>query len=697
MRKFERIMMKNRKIVLFPLVLILGILLLQAACSSFSLKKEEQTQPVIPAFNVSNMDKTIKPGDDFYLYVNGNWIKNNPVPEDRVSIGAFRDVYDMNQEMIESLLLSAAQDLKADPSAVKGQVGAFFFSGMDSLNIHSLGLEPLLQTQTQVIRTDSPENIIKTLSWYHRHFIFPGFNISFYEDPKNTELVIVHIGQSGLGLPEREYYMGTSERLEEIRKEYVSFLSQIFMEMGYDKIQSSEAAFNVMTIETRLAKASMNIVDRRDPQKTYHKMSLDSLKALMPDMNWEIYLKELGLAYTGYYNIHQPEFLKEFNTMLTDVSSQAWYDYFAWNLLDRTVHYLPDTVNELHFNFFNRYLSGQQRMEPRLKRVLNNSNWVLGDMLAQLYVETYFPPEAKVKMKELTNNLKTALQHRIEKVEWMTDETREKALNKLSTMRIKIGYPDKWQDYSGLKLTRDDYFGNYLSILEYNFNIEKNKAGKAPDPEEWFMPAHVVNAYYSPLGNEVVFPAGILLPPFFNLNADDPVNYGGIGVVIGHEMTHGFDDHGRQYDEKGILNDWWTEKDAEQFKTRSKKLVEQYNQYVVIDTFRINGELTLGENIADLGGVNVAYDALQLAKKNNKYKNIDSFTPDQRFFLGFAQIWRTNMKDETLIRRVMEDEHSPAHFRVVGPLENVDAFYQAFDIQPDDKMYRPQQERIVIW
>jgi putative endopeptidase len=688
--------MKRLTIVIVTLALMSGLLILQSACTNRAVKKDVQS-PALPAFDTGNIDDSVKPGDDFFLYANGNWIKNNPVPDDRVSIGSFRDVYDMNQDMIETLLQSAAQDSIADPASVKGQIGAYFHSGMDSIRIHSLGLEPLIQTQNNIIKTDTPENIVKTLSWYHRHFMFPAFNVSFYEDPKNTDLIIVHVGQSGLGLPEREYYVGASERLDDIRKEYITFLAQVFMAMGYDKIRSTEAASNVMTIETRFAQASMNIVDRKDPQKTYHKMTADSLKVLMPDMDWDLYTNELGLLYTGYYNVHQPEFLKEFNSMLTDVSSQAWYDYFAWNLFDRTVHYLPDSVNELHFNFFNRYLSGQQKMEPRLKRVLNNSNWVLGDMLAQLYVDTYFPPEAKIKMTELTDNLKTALHHRIEKVDWMTDDTREKALNKLSAMRIKIGYPDKWEDYSGLILSRDDYYGNILSILDYNFNIEKKKAGQAPDPDEWFMPAHIVNAYYSPLRNEVVFPAGILLPPFFNLYADDPVNYGGIGVVIGHEMTHGFDDHGRQYDEKGILNDWWSEKDAEQFEARSKALVKQYDQYVVIDTFRINGELTLGENIADLGGVNVAYDALQLAKQTNEYSKIDGFTPDQRFFLGFAQIWRSNMKDETLIRRVMEDEHSPAHFRVVGPLENVDAFYQAFKVQPGDTMYRPKHERIVIW
>ncbi|MGC9512815.1 MAG: M13 family metallopeptidase [Fidelibacterota bacterium] len=686
-----------RTVLRFGMIVITGLLLiLSMACTPREILDEPETVHMYPAFDTSNMDLSIKPGEDFYLYVNGKWLRNNPVPDDKVSIGAFREVYDRNQEMIKNLLDEAAKDVGSDPASLRGQVGAYYASGLDSSLIEKKGLTPL-QAQLEMVNTEAPDKIIETLAWFHSHFMAPAFDISFYEDPKNTELVIVHLGQSGLGLPEREYYIGQSERLKEIRKEYQNFLSRFLQAGGYTPEKAETAAASILSFETRLAEASMNLVDRRDPQKTYHKMSLSELKALTPDLNWDLYFKTLGLDYDQYYNVHQPDFFREINQMLTNIPPEVWNDYFTWNMMDRMAHYLPGEINALHFDFFNRYLSGQKVMEPRTKRVLDQANWILGDMLARLYVETYFPPEAKEKMTELTGNLKRALKQRIENVDWMTDKTREKALVKLETMRIKIGYPDSWDDFSGLILTRDDYFGNFLRIAAYQFDLEKSKAGQEPDPEEWHMPAHIVNAYYSPLGNEVVFPAGILQPPFFNLHADDPVNYGGIGVVIGHEMTHGFDDHGRQYDENGMLNDWWTAEDAAQFDARSKKLIGQYDRYVVIDTFHINGELTLGENIADLGGVNVAYDALQLAKQNRDIENIDGFTPDQRFFLGFAQIWRRNMSRETMIRRIMEDEHSPAHYRVVGPLENVDAFYEAFHIQPGDPRYRSPEERVVIW
>lgn len=687
----------NQNVLRFGVSLLTVLLLIfSIGCTPRETLNESPTEPEYPAFEVSNMDKTANPGDDFYVYANGNWIRNNPVPDDKVSVGAFREVYDRNQEMIKSLLTEASTDTTADPFSTRGQAGAYYASGLDSVLIEKRGLKPLKE-HLLVINTETPRDIVKTIAWFHRHFMSPVFDLSFYEDPKNTELVIVHLGQSGLGLPEREYYMGQSERLQEIRNEYVSFLNSFLQENGYTPEDAEKAAESIMALETRLARASMNIVDRRDPQKTYHKMTLKELKELTPNLDWELYFSELGLEYDQHYNVHQPDFFKEINQMFTDVPAQVWADYFTWNMADRMAHYLPDRVNALHFDFFSRYLSGQKTIEPRVKRVLHQANWILGDLLAKLYVETYFPPEAKEKMTELTGNLKLALKHRIDQVDWMTEETRQKALIKLDAMRIKIGYPETWDDFSGLLMKRDDYFGNFLRLAEYNFDIEKKKAGQKPDPEEWHMPAHVVNAYYSPLGNEIVFPAGILLPPFFNLHADDPINYGGIGVVIGHEMTHGFDNHGRQYDENGMLNNWWTAMDAEQFDSRSEILVEQYDNYVVIDTFRINGELTLGENIADLGGVNVAYDALQIAKKNQNMPTVDGFTPDQRFFLGFAQIWRRNMSRETMIRRIMEDEHSPAHYRVVGPLENVDAFYDAFHIHPGDKMYKAPEERVVIW
>ncbi|MCD6233808.1 MAG: M13 family metallopeptidase [Candidatus Marinimicrobia bacterium] len=687
----------NHTVLRTGMIILSGLVLLfSIACTPQEMLKESATVQMYPAFDISNMDLSIKPGEDFYLYANGKWLQNNPVPDNKVSVGAFREVYDRNQDMIKTLLEEAANNMDSDPSSLRGQIGAYYTSGLDSALIEEKGLTPLM-SQLEIVKTESPREIVKTIAWFHSHFMAPVFDISFYEDPKNTDLVIVQLGQSGLGLPEREYYLGQSERLKEIRNEYKAFLNRFFQAGGYTPEKAETAAASILSFETRLAEASMNIVDRQDPQKTYHKMSLSELKELTPDLGWNLYFKALGLDYNQYYNVHQPDFFREVNQMLTEIPAEVWKDYFTWNMMNRMAHYLPDEINALRFDFFNRYLSGQKVMEPRTKRVLNQSNWILGDMLARLYVETYFPPEAKEKMIELTGNLKLALKHRIENVDWMTDETRQKALVKLEAMRIKIGYPENWDDYSGLTVKRDDYFGNFLRIAAYNFDLEKVKAGQKPDPEEWHMPAHIVNAYYNPLGNEVVFPAGILQPPFFNLYADDPINYGAIGVVIGHEMTHGFDNHGRQYDENGMLNDWWTAEDAEQFDERTKKLVEQYDNYVVIDTFRINGELTLGENIADLGGVNVAYDALQLAKKNHEMKNIDGFTPDQRFFLGFAQIWRRNMNRETMIRRIMEDEHSPSHYRVVGPLENVDAFYEAFQIRPGYQMYKSPEERVVIW
>jgi len=504
----------------------------------------------------------------------------------------------------------------------------------------------------------------------------------------------MHLFQGGLSLPDRDDYL--TEESQEMREKYVEHVSKMFQLVGVDADAALAKAQAILDLETQLAKNSLSRVERRDPERTYNMRTLVELQKSTPNFNWATYFKQAGAPEFNDLNVGMPDFINALNGIILNTDLQVIKDYLKWKIIHGSASMLSSDLDEENFNFYSNYLYGQEVQQPRWRRVLNATDGCLGEAIGQLYVEKYFPAESKTRMENLIANLKLALGERIKVLDWMTDETKEKALHKLSCINVKVGYPNKWKDYSKFEVTAESYFKNIHNAISFENDFEMAKIGKPVDHEEWFMTPQTVNAYYSPDMNEIVFPAGILQPPFFNQNADDAVNYGGIGVVIGHEMTHGFDDQGRKYDENGNLNDWWAAQDTVLFKERTQQLVKLFNEFELRGN-HINGELTLGENIADLGGLNIAWDAYQLTDEAKANKSIDGFTPAQRFFISYGTIWRNNIRDKALERRIKEDVHSPAEARVNRTLGSMPHFYEAFDIQPENKMYIAPEERAAIW
>jgi putative endopeptidase len=508
---------------------------------------------------------------------------------------------------------------------------------------------------------------------------------------------IVNFYQGGLGMPDVDYYTNNDERSEKLRAEYLDHLSRMFVLKGDKKDIADNNAQTVLNIETDLALVSKTRLERRNAEENYYKVSLPELKELSPSFDWALYFNTAGLRNPGEVNVGQKDFIAGISPVLDKYSVDEWKVYLTWNLLDGFANYLSEDFVQQNFEFFGKTLSGQQELQPRWKRVMATTSGGLGEAIGQLYVEKYFPPSSKERMVELVDNLRLAFGERIKKLDWMSDETKKEALAKLERITVKIGYPDKWIDYSSLGIVSDSYLKNVKNSNAFEFQRTLNKIGKPVDKSEWGMTPQTVNAYYNPTNNEIVFPAGILQPPFFNADADDAVNYGSIGVVIGHEMTHGFDDQGRKYDKEGNMNDWWTEGDAERFTSKTLVLGAQYDQFTMLDSMHVDGALTMGENIADLGGLSIAYDAYQMSLNGNSPPEIDGFTHNQRFFLGYAQVWRGNIRDKELMRRLKEDVHSPAEARVNVPIFNLDIFLEAFDISDQDALFIPEEKRAAIW
>lgn len=667
------------------------IIFLLFGCSTTGKQK---VKPLDPA----NMDLTVIPGNDFYEYANGNWLKNNPIPPEYSRWGAFEILREQNWKDLRTIFQEAAAKKDAETGSKWQKIGDFYYTGMDTIKIETEGVLPLAGLFKKIDDMKTPKDVQDVIAYFHRQGITPSFSLFSEQDKKNTDRVIAWLYQGGLGLPDRDYYLKDDQRSREIREAYVKHVTNIFKLMEDSPETAGKNASTVMNMETQLARASMTRLELRDPKATYHKMTLKELDRMTPYFDWTTYFKNVGLGDPGDINVAQPKFFKETNKMIKKIPVKDWKTYLRWHLIHESAPYLSSKFVDENFAFFGTFLSGTKKLLPRWKRVLNTTSRNLGELVGQIYVERYFPPESKTRMVQLVMNLKSALKNRIQNLDWMSEETKEKALAKLNAFGIKIGYPDKWIDYSSLNIKKDAYVLNVIRASQFETHRDLNKIGKPVDPTEWGMTPQTVNAYYHPFRNEVVFPAAILQPPFFNPEADDPVNYGAIGVVIGHEMTHGFDDQGRQYDAKGNLNDWWTKEDEKLFNERTQLLVNQFNQFTPVDTVHINGKLTLGENIADLGGLNVAYDALQRALDKNPPKaEIDGFTPDQRFFLGYAQVWRNNIRKKNLLLRLKTDVHSPGKYRVLGSLSNLKAFYTAFNVKKGDKMWRPESERAKIW
>ena len=671
--------------------MIVFVMLLAYACEN------KQEKVMTKALDPANMDSSIKPGDDFFRFVNGNWIKNHPVPPEYSSYGAFTVLYEENQKMLRELVKEVSADKEAPEGSISQKIRDFYNSGMDTVRIEEQGIAVLQPEIDEINSLQSVTEVSRYVAVMQQKGLGSLFHFYADADQSNSEWTIANFWQGGLGLPDVAYYTDNSERMQQIREAYKAHITKMFLLKGDDESAALKTAETVLAIETDLAKVSKTRMETRIAEKNFHKMSLHDLKVLAPGFDWGAYFTALGLPDPGELNVSQTEFMKGMSELIAKYPVEDWRTYLTWHLLDGSANYLSTAFVQQNFDFFGKTLSGSEVLRPRWKRVLATTSGGLGEGLGQIYVERYFPPESKERMIKLVENLRLSFAERIKKLDWMTDETKEKALAKLDAITVKIGYPDKWKDYSTLNIVPDNYLLNVQNSRAFEFKRDLAKVGNKVDKTEWGMTPQTVNAYYNPTNNEIVFPAGILQPPFFNKDADDAVNYGAIGVVIGHEMTHGFDDQGRKFDKEGNMNDWWTEADAERFKSKTDVLAKQYDNYTMLDSLHVNGNLTMGENIADLGGLNISYNAFQMALNGTQPKPIEGYTADQRFFMAYAQVWRQNVRDKALLRQLKEDVHSPGEARVNIPPFNMDIFLAAFDIAPDSKLFLPEGQRAYIW
>src|SRR5436190_542912 len=664
-----------------------------------------QTAPQIeknpPPLDPQNMDTSVKPQDDFFMYADGGWIKRTEIPPEYSRWGGFNELIERNNDALHTIAEEAVNtdvDPRLAPEVQK--VGDYYASGMDEKTIEAVRTKPLEDEFKSIDAIKDRNDLLKAVAHLHTIGVDALFDFTSGQDAKDSAREIAQAVQGGLGMPDRDYYTKTDEASKKLRDQYVDHVAKMLTLLGAPAAIASDHAKKILALETKLAEASRTQVQLRDPQKNYNRMPLRHLQDLTPDWNWSDYFKSIDLLEPGDVNVHQPGFFKAADQVFKSTPLDDWKAYLRWHLINAAAQELSKDFVDEDFNFNQRILHGTEKIKPRWKRVIASSDGAIGEALGKLYVAFYFPPEAKARALELVNNLKEALADRIKTLDWMDEPTKQEALKKLAAMRVKIGYPDKWLDYSLLPIDRGPFVLNAMRAAKFETTRELNKIGKPVDPTEWGITPPTVNAYYNPNMNEIVFPAGILQPPFFYANADDAVNYGGIGAVIGHEMTHGFDDQGRQFDATGNLRDWWSPESAKAYVERSKAIVAQYSGYEPLPGLHINGELTQGENIADIGGVRISYMALQKALDKNpggREQKIDGLTPEQRFFLSFAAMWKSKQRDEDLKLRLNTDPHSPARYRVDGPLSNLPEFQKAFGIPDGSPMARAANKRVNIW
>lgn len=651
-----------------------------------------------PGIDIKNMDNSIKPTDDFYRFVNGNWLKNNPIPASESRWGSFNELNDKNTAKLKIILNEAAADKNALAGSNRQKIGDFYSLAMDSIKLNKEGAAPLKDEFATILNIKSSQDLIKAVAHLHSIGIGPMFSGYIGQDPKISTEYITQVGQGGIGLPDRDYYTKTDERTLGIQKAYLEHMKNMFVLLGDKSEVAEKNAQTVFNIETNFAKGSMTKVELRDPEKQYNKKTLKELTELTPAFNWDIYFSSVGIKNISNVIVAQPDFFAALNTSMKTISIEDWKTYLRWCLIDATANKLSDNFVNEHFKFYGTKLMGVPALKPRWKRALEATDNCLGDALGQLFVEKHFTESSKKRVGEMVKNLIAAYRVRIASRDWMSEETKKQANFKLDKIMLKLGFPDKWKDYSSLAINRDSYVKNFIHANTYSFNEMINKLGKPIDRAEWGMTPPTINAYYNPSMNEIVFPAGIMQPIFFNPEADDAVNYGIMGAIIGHELTHGFDDEGCQFDADGNLKNWWTDADKANFKKKTDMVVKQYNDYVAVDNVHVNGELTLGENIADLGGLTISYYALKKSLEGKPVPaKIDGFTSEQRFFLAWAQGWRNNVRPEFLKNMVQTNPHAPENFRGNGPLSNMQEFYDAFGVKEGDKMYRPKAERAEIW
>jgi putative endopeptidase len=645
----------------------------------------------------SNMDVTVKPGNDFLNYAGGVWLKNNPVPAKEVSWGSFVILRDFNAKAVKTILNDAAADTKAAPGSNKRRVGDFYAAGMDSLAIEKAGITPILADLKRAGSVTDSKQVLEEIIYERTHGIAsPLFGFSVGQDRKHPERMVVQLSQGGISLGDRDYYLKNDERTKKIQAAYATYIVSLFTLAGESEASAKQKAATIFALEKKLAGAQMSRVEMRDPYKTYNKFSVADFSATAPFLDLPSSLIKLKAAGQDSILVNVPKFFLTADSVMKATPVTALQSYLQWNILRSASPYLSKPFVDASFTF-NQALTGQKIPTPRWQRMFTLTDGTIDELLGQLYVEKYFKPEAKARMNELIANLVKAYDIRIRQLDWMSDVTKQKALEKLKAFRPKVGYPDKWKTYTGLEITRASFLQNLRNAGQWEYADMVSQLGKPVDKTKWNMTPPTVNAYYSPVMNEIVFPAGILQYPFFNPDADDAFNYGAIGAVIGHEISHGFDDSGSQYDKDGTLRNWWTPEDLTRFKAKAALLQQQYDAYTVLDTIHVNGKLTLGENIGDLGGLNAAYEAFKMTPQGKSETKIDGFTPDQRFFLAWAQVWRSNTLAERKAQLIITDSHSPGEYRTIGAPVNMDAWYKAFNIQPGDKLYKKPEDRIHLW
>lgn len=673
--------------------LLVAVPFMAATCSD----KNKNAHSDYTAFDVSSLDSTVNPGDDFFGFVNNKWIAAHPIPADKAKYGAFYMLDDNSLSMLRKTLESASK-ANAPKGTNTQKVGDFWIAGMDTVAIEKAGVSSIQPYLNTIQAMNTTDDLMKTAAQMHQMYTFAMFMNWVGQDDKNSADVIMNMWQGGLGLPDRDYYFLDDARMKQIRADYLTHIEQVFKLLQVDEETAKKNASTIMNIEMHMAKASMVNTDMRVPENIYHKMPLADFQKMTPNMNWSVYFNELKTPeFKTGLNIAQPEFFKAMNGLMKSVPISDWKIYMTYHFVDGTSEFLSNAFVMEHFDFHGKKLNGVEQIKPRWKRVVETADFCIGEALGEEYVKEAFTPEAKKRADEMVSNIKTAMGARIKQLDWMSETTKEQALNKLNSFTVKIGYPEKWRDYSGLEINRDAYVLNVIHAVEFEARRNYNKIGKPVDKTEWGMTPQTVNAYYNPSNNEIVFPAAILQAPFFDAKADDALNYGGIGAVIGHEITHGFDDQGRQYDAQGNLNMWWTPEDNEKFVARANVVVTQFNSYCPLDSLCINGQLTLGENIADFGGLTIAYEAYKMTEEYKNGKTVDGYTPQQRFFLGFGRIWAGSYREDAMRAQLLTNPHSPGEWRVNGTLVNMPEWYDAWGIKEGDAMYLAPDSRAKIW
>ena len=675
--------------------------LLSTIFFAFACQPGQQEAEMESGIDLANMDTTVNPANDFYTFVNGKWMEQTEMPADRSRWGSFNELARNTDEKTLKVLQQATESGKYGPETDQAKAALFYQTAMDTVYLDELGIEPALADLQEIDKIASIAELQQFLIKKAPDQMGYLFNFGVGTDPKNSNQHAAFLGSGAIGLPERDYYLNDDEDTREIQDKYKKHIVRMFGFFGVAEDEATEIAEQVYLLEKQMAAAKMNKVDRRNPLLRNNPRTVPELSELTPVVDWQKFFSGVGVSIDTVI-VSELKYYEALNDILQEENLPVLKNYMKWTFINDVAGILSTELDEANFDFYGKVLSGQEKQRPRSERILSQANWTIGEAIGKLYVDEYFPPEAKATAEAMVDNIMVAFGERIKNLDWMSDSTKEKALHKLSTFVVKIGYPDEWKDYSELSITGKadggSHYQNMKNISHWSWQKELKDLNEPVNKSEWFMAPQIVNAYYNPPYNEIVFPAAILQPPFYNYKADAAVNYGGIGAVIGHEVSHGFDDQGSRYDAEGNLKNWWTDEDRENFEARAAKLASQYSEFEVLPDVYVNGEFTLGENIGDVGGVSAAYDGLQLhLQQEGNPGLIDGFTPEQRFFISWATVWRTLIRDEALKQQVKTDPHSPGQIRAFAPLENVDGFYEAFYIKEGDKHFRPVEERVYIW